>query len=43
MNTTSLAQIETRLHRVERRNRIFLALLCATIGLALLGRDQERR
>ena len=37
MNTTSLAQVETRLHRVERQNRILLALLCAAIGLALMG------
>jgi len=37
MNTTTLAQFETRLHRVERHNRILLALLCAAIGLALLG------
>ena len=37
MNATTLAQLETRLHRVERQNRILLALLCATIGLALLG------
>src|SRR5262249_15944647 len=37
MNTTTLAQFETRLHRIERQNRILLALLCATIGLALLG------
>jgi hypothetical protein len=37
MNATTLAQFETRLHRVERQNRILLALLCATISLALLG------
>jgi len=37
MSTTNLAQLETRLHRVERQNRILLALLYATIGLALLG------
>ncbi len=37
MNITGLAQLETRLHRVERQNRILLALLCAAIGLALLG------
>jgi hypothetical protein len=37
MNTTTLAQFETRLHRAERQNRILLALLCAAIGLALLG------
>jgi len=37
MKTTILAQLETRLHRVERHNRILLVLLCAIIGLALLG------
>ena len=37
MNTTTLAQLEIRLDRAERQNRILLALLCATIGLALLG------
>jgi len=37
MNTTNLAQLETRLHRVERQNRILLALLFATVGLALMG------
>ena len=36
-STTILAQLETHLHRVERQNRIPLALLDATIGLALLG------
>jgi len=34
---TTLAQLETRLHRVERLNRLLLALLCAIISLALLG------
>jgi len=34
---TTLAQLETRLHRVERQNRLLLALLCTTTGLALLG------
>jgi hypothetical protein len=37
MNTNILAQLETRLHRVERQNRMLLALLCATVSLALLG------
>jgi len=37
MNTTALAHLETGLHRVERQNRILLALLCATISLAFLG------
>jgi hypothetical protein len=37
MNTTTLAQLETCLHRVERQNRMLLALFCATLSLALLG------
>jgi len=37
MNRMTPEQLETRLHRVERQNRTLLALLCATIGLALLG------
>ena len=37
MNTITLPQLETRLHRVERQNRMLLALLCATVSLALLG------
>ena len=37
MNATTLPQLETRLHRVERQNRMLLALLCATVSLALLG------
>jgi hypothetical protein len=37
MNSTTLAQLETRLHRVERQNQILLAALSAIVGLALLG------
>jgi len=37
MNKITPEQLETRLHRVERQKRTLLALLCATIGLALLG------
>ena len=37
MNRMTPEQLETRLHRVERQNRTLLALLCATVGLALLG------
>ena len=37
MNTTNSAQLETRLQRVERQNRMLLAVLCAAISLALLG------
>jgi len=37
MNTSTLPQLETRLHRVERQNRILLVLLFVAAGLALLG------
>jgi hypothetical protein len=37
MNASTLTQLETRLHRVERHNRILLALFCVMIGLALMG------
>jgi len=37
MNATTFAQLETHLHGVERQNRVLLALLCATVSLALLG------
>jgi hypothetical protein len=37
MNSITPAQLETRLHRVERQNRILLAMLCATVALAFLG------
>ena len=37
MDATTFAQLETRLHRVERQNRILLAVICAIISLALLG------
>ena len=37
MNTTTFAQLETRLHGVESQNRMLLALLCVTVSLALLG------
>jgi len=37
MNATTFAQLETRLHGVERQNRVLLALLCSTVSLALLG------
>jgi hypothetical protein len=42
MNANTIAQLETRLHRIERHNRILLALFCATIGLALLGATKPR-
>jgi hypothetical protein len=41
MNTTTLTQLETRLHRVERQNRILLALLSVAGGLALLGATKD--
>jgi hypothetical protein len=37
MKASTLTELETRLHRVERYNRILLALFCAIIGLALMG------
>lgn len=37
MNASTLAQLERRMHRVERQNRILVALLCATVALALMG------
>ena len=37
MNTTTLPQLDARLQRVERQNRMLLALLCATVSLALFG------
>lgn len=37
MNAPDLTRLETRLHRLERQNRLLIALLCATAGLALLG------
>jgi hypothetical protein len=41
MNISTLPQLEARLHRVERQNRILIALLCTTAGLALLGATKE--
>ena len=41
MNGSTLAQLETRLHRVERQNRILLALFCATIALAMIGATRQ--
>lgn len=43
MNASTLAQLETRLHRVERQNRVLLALFCAIIGLAFLGATKRGR
>jgi hypothetical protein len=37
MTDPTLSQIQTRLQRVERQNRILIAFLCAAIGLASLG------
>ena len=37
MNTPTLDQLGTRLHRVERQNRLLIALLCTTTGLTLLA------
>jgi len=37
MNTSTLLELETRLHRVEGQNRIILVLLFVAAGLAFLG------
>jgi hypothetical protein len=37
MDDATLAQIQTRLRRVERHNRVLTALLCAATGILLLG------
>ena len=37
MNFATLTQLEIRLHRVERQNRILITLLCVAAGLATLG------
>ncbi|MGO8866762.1 MAG: hypothetical protein ACLQME_09705 [Alphaproteobacteria bacterium] len=37
MNEATLAQIQTRLERVERQNRVLIALLCGVAGLVVLG------
>jgi len=37
MNEVTLTQIQTRLQRVERQNRVLIALLCAVTGIVLLG------
>ena len=37
MNSITPAQLETRLYRVERQNRVLLAVLCGIVGLAFLG------
>ena len=42
MNSNTSAQLATRLHRVERQNRILLSILCAIIGLAFLGATKGR-
>ena len=41
MNSTTLAQLETRLQRLERQNRMLIVLLCIAGGLALLGATKE--
>ncbi len=37
MNDVFLRQIQTRLQRVERQNRVLMALLCGVLGIVLLG------
>jgi hypothetical protein len=37
MNEISLIQIQQRLQRVERQNRVLIALVCAVLGVASLA------
>jgi len=37
MNDMTLVQIQTRLRRVERQNRVLIALLCVAVGIASLA------
>jgi hypothetical protein len=37
MSDVTLGQIRTRLQRVERQNRVLIALLCGVAGIVFLG------
>jgi hypothetical protein len=37
MNDVIIAQIQARLRRVERQNRVLVALLCAVVGIASIA------
>jgi hypothetical protein len=37
MNNETLAELQTRIHRVERQNRILMVLFCICAGFASLG------
>ena len=37
MNTNVLVEIQARLHRLERQNRILIMLFCAIAGVALIA------
>jgi hypothetical protein len=37
VDDSTISVIQTRLSRVERQNRVLFALLCATVGLLLIG------
>ncbi|MGO8866760.1 MAG: hypothetical protein ACLQME_09695 [Alphaproteobacteria bacterium] len=37
MDDVTLSQIQTRLRRVERQNRVLIALLCGAVGIVVLG------
>lgn len=41
MKLTNLADLECRLHRVERQNKILIALLCAVVGLASVAATKK--
>ena len=37
MNTNTLIDIRTRIHRLERQNRILIMMLCSMFGIALIA------
>jgi hypothetical protein len=37
MNSNTLSEVQARLDRVERQNRILIGLLCALIGVASIA------
>ena len=41
MKLTNLGQVESRLRRVERQNRILIALLCAVVGLGSVAATKK--
>jgi hypothetical protein len=41
MNSSMLAQVEARLHRVERQNRILMVLVCVIAGLGSIAATKK--